>query len=343
MGLPAIGLGISAAGQLFGAHQQSRAQNQARDLQLQRMGMVDNLARGMMQQGPTSWENTLAQYLPQFAAPGAGQGGGYNQVMIDAPQMDIPGVLEQGGFNAGQDALMQFLRRDPSTQMPLDTNLEGILSTGNPFDVSQAFDAYRQADEYQTDRALAELQGSSGSLGARFGSANQRATGDLLAQLSNQRGVRNAQIAQASHEAAQGRRLGAAGLMGQLEGQRTGQMLQGVGLGHQGTGLLAQLFGQNAGLDMQAQLANQQGAQFGAGLGQNAQNQLLQALQLGGQMQGQRSGMNAQLLAMMAGMGAPGANPAAGMMGQTIGGIGQGLALLPFMDQIMRSGAGRTA
>lgn len=328
-----VGLGISALGSLLGANSQANAR---RD-QANRLAGLDKRAVGMMQQS-SPWEQQLAAFMKQMQGQSGGVGPITGDFSIDPSQG--PGA---GAWNAGQDALMQFLRSDPTRQTgALDTNLQGLLSTGNPFDwQGEMGSALRSQDEYDTSRALAELNGSMGSLGQRFGTANQHSTGDLLAQLTNARGVRNAGLAQGSFENAQARRLQAGGILAGLEGQRTGDLLQGIGLAQQGGAQQNQVALANQDAALRIALANQQGGQFNAGLGMDRNAQIMQALGLGGQLQQSRLGMNQDLLRMM--FGGQMQDPAgAGGMGNAMGEVGSTLALLPFMQQLMNRPVSRT-
>lgn len=312
-----IGMGISALGSLFGGHSQEQAGAQARQDALRRMGQIDPLLLQQMNQlgaQQLPWQSQLQTAMRGFSNPATSQG------------IDIASFLRNATYNTGQDALNQFLRADPTRQMAhVDDNLGQLADTGSPFDWQSVFgQALSNSDQYDTNRALAALHGSAGNLGQRFGTAMQQQTGDLLAQLANAQGVRNANLAQSSYEAAQGRRLSAAEALGQLGLNRNAQTLQGIQLGQGNAQQLAQL--------LQANLQNNQ---FNASTRNQIPLNMLQALQLGGNQMNQTSSLQNQLLGIMAGMQTPGPNPATGATGNALGDIGQGLALLPFMQSIL--------
>lgn len=114
------------------------------------------------------------------------------------PTSGIPGILQS--INPGNDALMQFLRADPSRQ----------------FDTSGAFTALEANDQRQIDQASNSLRAGYAGLGQRFGTASQRQEGRLRGDFAAQIAARNAGIAQSSFESAQGRSMNAATLLSQL-------------------------------------------------------------------------------------------------------------------------------
>lgn len=351
MGLPAIGLGISAIGQLGGALSANSANRRNEQRVQSQTDYMRRLLGGMFQRDPGAAEQGLGNAMQNFLPSGQS----FKHTPYDAAQVTMPGIDSEGilgGFNTGQDALMQFLNRNPAEDMgALVPNLEGILSNGNPFDVGSTFDALRASDDYQFNRALAEFRGSAGSLGQRFGTAMGQRENDLTAQLTNQLQARNAGIAQNAFESAQGRRLDAGNILSQLYQSQGNQTLQGLGLQQQGAQSIADFLSGQQGLAAQLGLANQgatnQASQFNAGLGLDAFNanqaarggdlqRLLQALQLQGGLEGDRRGYNAQLAALLSGQ--PIAQSQPNSLFGTIGDLGQSAALLPFMQQILATG-----
>lgn len=134
-----------------------------------------------------------------------------NQGITDAatgmflPTVGIPQTL--AAINPGNDALMQFLRADPSRQ----------------FDTSGAFTALEANDQRQIDQQANALRAGYSGLGARFGTAANRNEGRLRGDFAAQIAARNAGIAQNSFEAAQGRSFNAAQLFSQLASGLYGQ------------------------------------------------------------------------------------------------------------------------
>ncbi len=350
----AIGLGISGLGSILGGRSQERAGNNARnDAMQQQANLRQMISPYLGQQGQMgAAESYLQNHLSQFGQVPGGpgrQGGPYRFNPIDAAQVNGPdagSIFGGSSYNAGQDALMQMLRADPSTKVAgLQENLSGILNTGNPFDTTALMRSLDQSNALGQQDALTQLRGGYGSLGQRFGSAAQHNESDLLRRLTSDASTQRAGIVQGSFEAAQGRRLNAGGLLSGLEGQRGQQMLGAIGLGNQQTGQRLDL----AQLIQQAGLANQQSTnqtnQFNAqqGLagyqtnltaGSNAQQQMLQALGLLGGFGQQRQGNINQLLSLIAGQQTPGANPAAGATAGAIGDVGNTFALLPYFSQL---------
>lgn len=121
------------------------------------------------------------------------------------PTVGIPQTL--ASINPGNDALMQFLRADPSRQ----------------FDTSGAFTALEANDQRQIDQAANSLRAGYAGLGQRFGTASQRQEGRLRDDFAAQIAARNAGIAQGSFEAAQSRSFNAAQLFSQLASGIYGQ------------------------------------------------------------------------------------------------------------------------
>lgn len=295
-----IGVGLAGVGSLLKGIGGIREANAAGS----RYNSIQNQATGLMQNGPSQYETMLMQLLGGRQAPAA-----YDPStgMIDAKSI-LPGT------NPGNDALMQFLRSDPSKQMQ--------------FDASPAFAQLQALDQRTQAGAVNALnQNFSSSLGQRFGSAAMRQTSDLLANLGAQTGARNAGILQSSFENAQNRALQGMGLQVQA-----GQAL--AGSNNQAAALLAQI----------AQ-ANQQNNQWGQAFNQNNQNtffgQQLQGIQSGFGMMNAQNDYNARLLALMAGQPMPQSGWSA--VGGAVGDIGQLAAFYPMLQGLNRPAIGATA
>lgn len=190
-------LGLNAAGMGYNAYSQdkaAKAQNEQQQALLQ-------AAAGMRQYGPSAVEQML---LGLYGKQGQGSGSAWQPSSID-----MGALTGGGGFNMGQDALMQMLRAGP--QSNLDKSLNSILSGGgNPFDTSKMFDALGVVDRRNTNQQVADLRGGAGGLGERFGSAMMGAETALRQNVSSDINSRNAQIQAGSHESAQARMLQAA-------------------------------------------------------------------------------------------------------------------------------------
>lgn len=264
LALLGIGQGLETLGGLFGARSANRARN---------------AALGEVRKSPGAQERALMQMLG-FApnvrgAPSTFVGGG----MLD-PSRQVRTTLEGTGFNLGNDALMQVIR-----------------GGGNPFDASQAYANMLPALQDQETQQLNQLHAGFNTLGARLGSGAAAKEGQLRGQLTNQRESLLANLGLQSHEAAQGRLLGALG----EQSNRT------------------QLLG---GLNQAALSTFLQALQGSAGLAQNRQAQRLQAYGVGGAPQslagagltgaGQGLGDISQLMILMNALGGAGGRPATG-------------------------------
>lgn len=335
-----IGLGLSAAGGLYGAFNQNKtntqnynAQQSAAAAQTARQGQIDKYVQPFLSQGQNPFASQLMQMLNGgvggFKSPTPQTPFTYNPASYN-PSMVQPGTAATGtqGFNAGQDSYMQLLK-----------------SGGSPFDTSSMFSALAPLDQRAIDQQVAQLQGSQGSLGSRFGTATADRESNLRRDFLQNITARNAGIQQQSYEAAQGRVANAAG------GLQSGGLQQ--------MSLLAQIAQANAGAQNQAGQFNagsaNQAGQFNAGqemqtgqFNQAAQQTwnsfMSQILGQAGGLQAQQQGQNAQLLSIMAGLQPPGVpqqQPSALPGG--LGDIGQLLMFLPFLRGMGGGGAGNRA
>lgn len=250
-------------------------------------------------------------------------------------------------FNVGQDALMQAARAQlgPADIPGLMNGLANAASGNTQFDNSQLFKSLGALDRQLLNEQVGELHGSAGSLGQRFGTAMMQNEAMLRGNFANQASARNAQIAQQSFEAAQGRAMQGLGMMqGQQQflsqhplaalaaQMQAGQALSQIGLGQQELGANVNL--QNAGFMNQAGQFNagqqQNMNQFAAQQGNIYNNLALQGMGMANQFQQQQFGNNAQLLGLLAGIPvapaqAPSAWPGA------IAEVGQTAAMWPFL------------
>ena len=119
-----------------------------------------------------------------------------------------PSFLEsmlRSQFNTGQDGQMQMMR-----SMPGASTLNELSETGNPFDTSELFEALQPLRGRQLQEGLGALRAGAPGLGQRFGSAMRRNEGQTVLEHLQNISAQDAGIQMQSHEAAQGRRLGAA-------------------------------------------------------------------------------------------------------------------------------------
>lgn len=237
----------------------------------------------------------------------------------------------------------------------VDSALNDLLSGHTTFDNSQQFAALAPIQQRQQDQALAQLHGSFGSLGQRFGTSAMQQESQLRSQMVQNQALQNAQIAGTSFENSQNRRIGALGVGAQREQAASQIGLQGYqarlgGLGQLGSlGLqrdnsMGQLQLGAAQLNQQGALANQaatnQAGQFNAQAGndytQYYNNYMMQALGLGNSMQQGNQNYNLQLLALMNGQQLPQQTPSA--IPGAIGDLGQLMAFLPFLNSQKKGG-----
>lgn len=295
MGLDPVTLGMagSAAMSAYGS-------NKANNAASQRFNATQAQGQGMMKSGTDPYQAMLQGLLA-----GNKQG---SPLDANSGAIDTKSVMQN--FNPGQDALMQFLRSDPSKQMGFDT--------------SKAFGALQAQDSRSQANAVAAQNANFSGLGQRFGGAAMRQTSDLLANINAQTGARNAGIFQTSFENQQNRGL-----------QGSAQMLQGAqGLASSGNAM--------AQIAAQMGAANQGNQQWNQQFNQNNRNQWfnqqLQGAQAGFGMQNANDQYNAGLFGMMNGQQQPTGNAFS-----AIGGGGMDISqLLMLMGQLNKKPAGAT-
>jgi len=353
MGLEvALGMGLMAAGGAYGAYEQGAANRRNTRAQQNALNQRNAMGQSLMlgEGADAETQRALQQWLGSLGSPAT-----YGAPTLQAAQVDLAGLL-QGlpQFNVGQDSLLQAMRADPTVQMDSATaaRLGGIAASGQPFDTTAQFAALQAQDRDRAREVSRQVRGSAGSVGERLGSARFRAESDAQSQLANDAAARNAQIAQAAYEAAQGRRMTAEQLLQQGQQFAVGatqanraQALQAAGLFNQfQQGTLAQ--------QLQAALANatstNQTNQFNVGSGFNAaqfnagqrQQQALMQLQGIQQLQNlvnQRRQYNAGIYGVMAGQPLA-AQSQAGPWGGAISDFGSLLFMLPFLRGMSPNG-----
>jgi hypothetical protein len=312
-----IGLGMAAVGKGLDMYGQMRGQGAAN----RKQQYVQDQAMGMMQNGPSSWEQAIQRMIGGRAAPG--------QIDPTSGNIDMSSILS--GANPGNDALMQFLRSDPSRQLNAGTtaSLTGMMNNPTMFDSSKAYGMMQDQDARTIQNAMTSLTGSFGGLGQRFGTAAMRQAGDLQANIAGQFGARNAGIAQSSFADAQARAMQAAGLLSGREQFGATQSLNAANmLNQQGLGV-AQLAAGMAGQNQNNLFRNQQFNQ------QNLNDffaQQMGGLQAGyGMMQG-RNQYNQGLLGIIQGL--PQQQSGYSALGGGMGDIGQLIAMLPMLRKM---------
>lgn len=348
------GMALGAIGNAYSGRKQAKAQEKAINAQNNRNAYISQRASGMRQVGTSPYEAMLMQNMGSFMQPSATfTPAGRDMLGVDTEGIDINSILQQGGFNVGQDAIMQLLRADPNKQLGAARDqMAGLLETGNPYNTSEMFAALQPVEDRELNQSLATLRGNAGGLGERFGSAMQTKVNDGVAQLLDNQALRRSQINMDSFENAQGRRLDAAQIIGQL----TGQEFQNAATASQATNnnldtLLRGYLG-NADLQMRGQLANQSeygrtqqanidnqftGAQFNQMARQAQLAQMLQAIGMGQGFRSTQDNYNMNLLSLEAGLPLPQANPYAGWAGQAVAGAGDAGMNAILMTQLLKS------
>lgn len=257
-------LGASALASGAGLYGQAKAEKGAN----KRSKQLQQQAYGMMQTDPGQAEQALLGLLPYI------QSG--NQ-----------------SFNAGQDALSQMLRSDPSTQRSyVDDVLQGIATQDDPFAPGGAYSALDAVNQRANQTQVAGLRGGAGSVGQRYGSNFANAEGRMRADMAERDAAGRAGLAQAFT----GQRLNAAGIAAQRQAQQQGHRLAA--------------------------------AQSSGQLGMGQIGAMLQALQGAGGMEAGRNQYNASLFGAAAGVPF-----APSSVGQGIGEAGTGLAALYYLLQ----------
>jgi hypothetical protein len=288
-----LGLGASAIGSIAGAY----GQKKSGDAATQRFNQIQAQGQGMMKQGQDPYAAAIMQLVGGRQGPAA--------IGANSGAIDIGSVT--GNMNPGNDALMQFLRSDPSKQMQ--------------FDASPAFDLLHSQDMRSQNDAVAGLNANFRGLGQRFGTGAMRQTSDLLANLGAQRDTRNAGILQSSFENAQGRRM------------------QGLGLQLQGATALGQQGNQMAQIAAQLGMANQGNQQWNQQFNQNNAsnffNQQMQGMGMASGIQNQQNDFNARLFAAMSGQQMPQGNGWTAL-GSGLADAGQLAAFFPMLQSMNR-------
>lgn len=245
-----------------------------------------------------------------------------------------PQVTGLQGMNAGQDGLLQMMRRGGQIYGDGGGQQDAV------FNNSELFKSLEPLDQRLIDRNVSQLRAGTGSLGQRFGTAMAQNEARLREQLGQDVLARNAGLLRDSYESAQNRSLQAGlGLTSALGQSDT--LNQQAKLANQGVqaqyGLHAADIANQAGQFNAQQRMGQN--QFAAGQG-NIYNQFtLGALgQLAG-MDQQRFGNQANLISLLAGLPMAQAQPSA--YPGALGDISQMAMLFPYLQGILGGGGNR--
>ena len=226
-------------------------------------------------QNPFTYDPAQISGLPQAQAQLATLPGGIQIPMVTTGTQ---------GQNAGQDALMQMMRRNytPTMDPTLSMQMNQQLSGPQRFDNTELFGALKAQNAQNLEEQVGQLQGSAGSLGERFGTAMNRNEALMRQRFLTDQSAQFAGLQAQSFEQAQQRLLQSLGLGAQREQGLNALGLQGAGQQLSAAQAAQQGGFQGQGYSLQAQLAN----------AQNALQAGLQTQQLGAQvgMQGAQLG-----------------------------------------------------
>ncbi len=177
---------------------------------------------------------------------------------IAAQQINIGDIFNKTGYNLGNDALAQMLRNDPSKQLTATDNaMAEMMATGNAFNTSAQSANLQKLYGLNLNDAVSRIQGSTGRLGARFGSATQQNVGRSVERMLAEQNVLQGGMEQQAFESAQGRRMSAAQLLAQLETARRTSTIEAARATQSAAGLGLQGEQANQSAALQAALANQ--------------------------------------------------------------------------------------
>jgi hypothetical protein len=192
MGIETAIAGAAIGGSLINSFGQAKVAKK----QGQRSDQMFRTATGMIQNDPSQWENMIQ----------AGAQLPFN--------------------NAGNDALMQLLRSDPSRQTSNVTGqLQSILDGRMGYNTDPLFESLDKLDARAQSRAAATIGAQAGTLGARFGSAVQQRTAGAVGQMVDQASARNQQLGLQIYGQNQSNRLNAAQMLLGAQNQAFGQQL----------------------------------------------------------------------------------------------------------------------
>ena len=304
MGMDPVTLAMAGAagGQVLGAVSGDRANARNQRAQSAWQQKIFGTGANLMGQGQ-SMSPDIQKFLDQL--------NGKQSDVLGGSNIDINSLFAGSGFNAGSDSLNQVLKggTDKSADAYLHSMVEG---GGSPFDTSDMFKRLGSLDQLNLDKSVSQLQGSAGSLGARFGSANADREAQLRYQANTATGARNAGIQQSSYEAGQGRAMGAAGTL-------NANIMQLLGIKTGAAEALNQAGSAEAGLRLSGAQSNQRNALDVFGANQSAQqariNQILAGLGLGNQAAGQMNDYRSRIFGTMAGGPGPGMSTGSGVPG----------------------------
>ena len=264
-------LTVAAIGsQLLGGFLGNRSQARAAREQQRRYAQLQQLIQGQLQLNASPWETQAQSFLGEMS-----------------PMAEFRGTTNPSQLFS-QDALRQFISRDPAAQLgQAGTTLADLSATGGASNVQDLISSIQGLQDIDLKSQVSGLRGKTTSLGQRFGSTLGKNEAIMRSQLGARNNATLADILNQNNEANLGRRMGASSTLAQLlqagQGQRLGAMGQLRGMGE---------FEANMGLE---------GARLNSQNMENYWRTRLGALGLGGQMAGQRQAGNANLLGILGG------------------------------------------
>ena len=165
--------------------------------------------------------------------------------------MDFSRLLDPSGMSTGantsQDALMQLIRGGTGASIggfnanarvdgiqadvnqTAQSSLEQLARDGSRFDLDAMFNALGLTEDRNRERSVAELQGSAGSIGQRFGTTMGLQEGRLRAQMEEDANLRRQGLARDSFESAQERRINASNALTAQDSLRVQAMIANQG------------------------------------------------------------------------------------------------------------------
>lgn len=190
-----LGLIMAGGGSLLNAYTQNKNANKNMAAVQQRQQQIDRTA------GALAWTDPM---MNQSALESIISGASGNGVPGNTGQLDLKSLFGMNPLgNTSTDGIMQMLRGSGPASIAGD-----LLTSGNPFDTSQMFDALGIVDARNTGEQVAGLRAGAAGLGQRFGGTMMREEGNLRSRISQDINARNAGIQMQSFESAQGRRMG---------------------------------------------------------------------------------------------------------------------------------------
>lgn len=230
---------------------------------------------------PFTYNPAQMGQAPLVNAPQAGIGSlfqGSQAQFSPGIQAQQVGVTGTQALNAGQDALMQMMNKNlaPAQDPSMSLNLQRLGSGADQYDTSSLFGAIKNQSNQNLNEQIAQLHGSAGSLGQRFGTAMAGQEGYLRSRATTDLNAQEQQLGMQAFQNAQQMRQPALDLQGQLLNQTNQVNQNNFGNQFQAASTLGGFGQQGAGLNLQASLANAQNSLTAQSQNQGLGGQLAQ-------------------------------------------------------------------